>query len=104
MTNHVFSREQLQNEYEQLNDRRYKLTKAEKQRLQDICALLNHCKCRNCGKTYDARKSRADWTGFCSAKCQHEKAKYLGYRAGGSRTAYNVLKAAKCIGDDFCIK
>lgn len=38
------------------------------------------CKCRNCGKHYQEAKSRADYKGYCSQVCLHEKARSLGYR------------------------
>lgn len=61
------------------------------------------CKCRTCGKVYESLKSHADWTGFCSAKCLHNKAKELGYSKAKEKllgvTEYSVLKRAKCIGD-----
>lgn len=55
------------------------------------------CHCRNCQKVYDSEKARGDYKGFCSAKCQHAKAKELGYRKGQSE--YQVLHNAKEIGD-----
>jgi hypothetical protein len=65
------------------------------------------CICRNCGVEYDSLKARGDWAGFCSAKCQHAKAKELGckkptnaHRPGAvAQSEYVVLKAARCIGD-----
>lgn len=56
------------------------------------------CLCRNCGKEYNSLKARGDWTGFCSAKCQHEKAKKLGYRKG-KNSEYDILNRHQCIGD-----
>ena len=38
------------------------------------------CQCRNCGKHYDEARSRADYKGYCSQACLHEKARALGYR------------------------
>lgn len=58
------------------------------------------CQCRNCHKEYDNQKARGEYTGFCSARCQHEKAKELGYRRSrGGKTEYQILSNAKCIGD-----
>lgn len=62
------------------------------------------CRCRNCGTTYDSRRSRAEFTGFCGAACQHEKARTLGFkkRKGWQpveNTEYEVLKRANMIGD-----
>lgn len=61
------------------------------------------CQCRNCYKTYDNLKSRGDYTGFCSAKCQHEKARELGYRKSKERERgrgeFQILNTAGCIGD-----
>lgn len=55
--------------------------------------------CRNCGKQYDPMKSRADYRGYCTAKCLHEKAKEHGYRKSGELSEYYVLKRAGEIGD-----
>jgi hypothetical protein len=74
------------------------------------------CKCRNCGKVYDEFKSRADWKGYCSQKCFHEKARELGYRKPGKgqtdskdeairrgyeyvRSEYDIVKRANQIGN-----
>src|ERR1019366_1567192 len=43
------------------------------------------CVCRNCPKVYDQNNSRADYMGYCSMKCQHEKAKKLGYKKSNER-------------------
>lgn len=70
------------------------------------------CKCRTCGKVYDEDKTRADYKGYCSQKCFHQKAKELGYRKGqtemrrGWRTPqsiseYDVLKRHKQVGSVF---
>ena len=61
------------------------------------------CRCRNCGKKYEESKSRAQFQGFCSAQCQHEKAWTLGYRKKKgwqpiSQSEYSILKAANMIG------
>jgi hypothetical protein len=56
------------------------------------------CICRTCKKEYDEFKARGDYTGFCSAKCQHEKAKQLGYRKGQKKSEYYVLDQANCVG------
>jgi hypothetical protein len=58
------------------------------------------CLCRNCGKKYDDMKSRAEWAGYCSAKCQHEKAKQLGCKKSESTSfEYEVLSRSGCIGN-----
>lgn len=57
------------------------------------------CKCRNCGKKYGSLKARGDWKGYCSAKCQHTKAKELGYSKKSDITEYQVLNNANEIGD-----
>jgi hypothetical protein len=57
------------------------------------------CLCRNCGKKYDSLKARGDWKGYCSAKCQHDKAKAYGYRKGSSRSEYDILHSTGLIGD-----
>lgn len=62
------------------------------------------CRCRNCGTTYDSRRSRADFTGFCTAACQHEKAQALGFkkRKGWQpvdNTEFQILKRNNMVGD-----
>lgn len=57
------------------------------------------CQCRYCHKEYDSLKSRSDYTGFCSAYCQHAKAHELGYRRSRGVSECQVLSRAECIGD-----
>jgi len=57
------------------------------------------CQCRNCYKEYESEKARGEWRGFCSAKCQHAKAKELGYSKSKHRSEYEVLSRAGLIGD-----
>lgn len=63
------------------------------------------CSCRNCQKHYDEFKSRADWKGYCSARCQHEKARSLGWRKPSRLRMYqdtsefHTLKEAGEIGN-----
>lgn len=74
------------------------------------------CRCRNCGSHYDEAKSRADYKGFCSKVCQHEKAWTLGYRkptksynrygapvtrVRSAKTEYEYLAEAKMIGSTY---
>jgi hypothetical protein len=59
------------------------------------------CRCRNCQSVYEESKSRAEWKGYCSAKCQHEKAKALGYRKKKGSHEYDVLKRHGEIGSVF---
>lgn len=40
------------------------------------------CECRFCQKRYNYLKATADYKGYCSMKCQHAKARKLGYRKG----------------------
>lgn len=70
-----------------------------KQRVRKLAEMICLCVCRSCGKNYDNRKARGDYKGFCSAKCQHEKAKKLGFRKGKGRHEYDVLKRHGQIGD-----
>ncbi len=97
-------RDALQRELQQLYDKAHNLSKKERQRMQFLHKQLNLCICRNCHKEYDESTARGDWKGFCSAKCQHLKAKELGYRKNGGQSEYTVLNTAKCIGSDFVIK
>lgn len=74
-----------------------------RKRVEEICNILHEEVCRNCDKHYDGRKARGDYKGFCSAKCQHQRAKELGYRKGvrtlkGTLTEFDVLKRANCVG------
>lgn len=56
------------------------------------------CSCRNCYKRYDSNKSRAELRGYCSAKCQHKKARACG-PVKDKNDEYRNLKNAKQIGD-----
>lgn len=64
------------------------------------------CRCRNCGRIYDEAKSTADWKGYCSQKCVHDKARRWGFKkrtAHGSdvrsfHSEYSVLKRHNEIG------
>ncbi len=63
------------------------------------------CKCRNCSKVYEETKARGDWKGYCSAKCQHEKAKTVGYRKGTSGgSEYDHLNNAKAVGSVYVVQ
>lgn len=99
-------REELIEELRQLEGSDYdiRFSPKKRRRVEHICTLLNECICRNCNHKYDARKSRGDYTGFCSARCQHEKARELGYRKGKSKSEFDVLKRAKCIGNVFVLQ
>lgn len=65
--------------------------------------MFKVCKCRNCGSMYDPNKSRADFTGYCSQGCMHEKSKSLGYKKPKDRfqkdNEYEILKSHKAIGN-----
>lgn len=94
-------REKLRDELREIEGSyTHEITKEKQRRARQIINLLNQCQCRNCGTSYDRSKSRAEYKGFCSAKCQHEKARKLGYRKGKDRTEFQVLKGNECIGDD----
>ena len=80
------------------------ITPAKQRRAREIIRLLNQCRCRHCDKVYDERKARGDWKGFCSAKCTHARARYFGWRKGGSVSEYTALKNAKCIGSVFVVQ
>ena len=62
------------------------------------------CRCRNCGKKYEEAKSRADYNGYCSQACLHDKAIRQGYRRknaklmGIAESEYAVLHRAGLIG------
>ncbi len=61
------------------------------------------CRCRHCKKEYESSKSRGNYRGFCTATCEHAKAKELGYskarEAKGGRSEYDVLKDNNQLGD-----
>ena len=59
------------------------------------------CICRTCNKIYNSEYSRAEYRGFCSMRCQHGKAKELGFQGQKkmSITEYRILKNANEIGD-----
>ncbi len=80
-----------------------RLSREQLARVNQLHSILQQCKCRQCGKLYSMALSRADLQGFCSAKCQHAKAKACGYRKGG-RSEYNCLKAHGEVGSDFTCK
>ena len=61
------------------------------------------CYCRNCGKKYDEAKSRADYKGYCSQACLHEKAIKHGFKKSKAKSwylpsEYEVLNKANLIG------
>lgn len=65
------------------------------------------CRCRTCGDQYEESKSRAEFKGYCSAGCLHEKSKKLGYRKPkkswdkSGESEYNVLKRNNQVGSIF---
>jgi hypothetical protein len=56
------------------------------------------CICRNCHHLYSESKATADFKGYCTMRCQHAKAKELGFKPKGARTEYSTLKIARQIG------
>lgn len=62
-----------------------------------------NCRCRNCGKLYNENKATADFKGYCSQACLHEKARKHGYRKSQEkfRSEYDILNRAKLIGSVF---
>ena len=63
---------------------------------------MNKCICRFCGKIYEEQKSRADYKGYCSQKCLHAKAKFLGYKKNNlGKSEYYYLRLTKNIGSVF---
>lgn len=71
--------------------------------IEQIAKRLRACLCRTCGKVYDMAKGRADFQGFCSAKCQHAKAKACGYKAGAGRSEFDALKRAGEVGSVYVV-
>lgn len=71
-----------------------------------IIKVLQTCRCRNCGTKYLEPKSRADYKGFCSAGCLHDKAIQLGYKKKKGwqpldQSEYAILHKAGMIGSVF---
>ena len=62
------------------------------------------CSCRNCNREYDPIKSRAELKGYCSAKCQHEKSRTLGWRKRNKETESRFLRRHNAVGDKVVIK
>lgn len=91
-------RQQYIDEFRQLEGVMEPISREQKQRMAWLVREIRRCHCRNCGGEYDSAKSRGDYKGFCSAKCQHAKARYLGFRPKKG-SEYQVLKSAGCIGD-----
>lgn len=61
------------------------------------------CECRTCKKEYYEHKSRADLKGFCTARCQHEKAALFGYKKSKkpgwtTHSEYEALKRVNQVG------
>lgn len=67
-----------------------------------MSALRFPCKCRNCGRVYEEHKATADWKGYCSQRCLHEKARAHGYSKRldkfYQRSEYDILRRAGQIG------
>lgn len=96
------TRNQMLSEIQRLAD--LPETKDRIREIRRLIRLVNEAICRTCGKQYATEKSRADYTGYCSAKCLHAKAKELGYRKGGHRTEYDVLKSHGDVGSIYVVK
>lgn len=92
------AREYLQNELRELEHLDRNLTREEEARVITLARKLRQCICRKCKGQYDSEKSRADYKGYCSMKCQHAAAKEHGFRKGG-RSEYSVLQDAGLVGD-----
>ncbi len=43
------------------------------------------CSCRNCGKTYEEEKGKADFKGYCTNGCMKKKAKQLGWNEAAEK-------------------
>lgn len=101
----VQTREQMEQEVREIVDSYSKSITPEKQRrVRELLALLNASICRTCSKKYDKNKTRADIQGFCSAKCQHQKAKECGYKKSGIQSEFNALKMKGQVGSVHVIR
>lgn len=66
---------------------------------------VQYMECRRCCKAYDPYKSRADWKGYCSQRCFHQKARLHGYsparekKYGHFHSEFQILNRAGQIGD-----
>lgn len=65
------------------------------------------CLCRSCGKTYAEHKSRADYKGYCSQGCLHNRARLRGYRPatekklGRLHSEYAILNRVNDLGSVY---
>jgi len=95
-------REELRNELRRIEESYVReITPAARRRARQLIRILCECKCRQCAKIYDMNKSRADLSGYCSAKCQHAKAKSLGFIKSIHKYEYKILNNAGEIGSVF---
>jgi hypothetical protein len=85
------TRDELRDELDQITHKGWPRNKQDNQRADLIIRVLAEGVCRNCGRLFHTHKTRADYTGYCTARCLHEKAKQLGYRKGGKDSEYDVL-------------
>ena len=64
-----------------------------------------NCRCRNCDSLYNENKSTADWKGYCSQACVHEKSRKHGFKKKNEKylgmNEYEILNKANLIGSVF---
>lgn len=80
------------------------ITSEKQKRARYLVIQLQRAKCRCCGKEYNFTKSRAEYQGYCSASCQHKKAKALGYRKSSGEREFEALKRRGEVGTVFVIR
>ena len=97
------TRAEMIEEHRQLAESFSKLTAEQDRRYTELSKMLRMCRCRECGVSYDNAKSRAMYTGFCTAKCMNAVAKRYGYPKR-EKSIFNCLKASGKIGHDFLYK
>lgn len=54
--------------------------------------------CRMCQRVYPLPASRATVPGYCSLRCQHTKARILGYTGGATNSEIQTLSMANQVG------
>lgn len=58
------------------------------------------CLCRKCDSQYDPTKSRGNWRGYCSRKCELAQLKWLGWnKKEHASKEWEFLRRARAIGD-----
>lgn len=81
----------------------HSITPAKRRRARELVKLLTLCECRLCGKQYNNQTTKAEYTGYCSAKCLHQSAREVGWRKGHG-PEFDALKRSYGVGNVFVHK